>query len=468
MPSHFFEALIRHAERRGDAHAVCLVDGRGEVGQAVTYRQLRQAVEAAAADFSTRLPRGAAVLLRLPNGIGYITTFLALLRAGMSVFPIHSTLSEAEKNKAIADSAAAAEIGEDGFLTLQSPISNLHSPSLLLRSSGTTGLPKLVSRDGPSLDAVARNTAHAVGLSERDRVLVVIPLCHSYGIENGLLAPLFAGATLHVCRGFDPAVVLRQWREGGITVMPGVPFMFEVLAQTGEKGDAKNLRSVYSAGATLPRGVFNSFQLRHGLTIGQLYGATEIGSVTFNDPRRPGFDPAGVGPPMEGVEIRILDPVQPTRPLPAGTEGHVAIKAPSMLSHYLGGEPEPLADGFFLTGDLGRLDGRGALTITGRLKLLIDIGGMKVNPLEIEALMMTHPAVRECVVVPVPVSVTLVRIKAFVTLRDRAVNAEELRRFARQALAGYKVPRLFETLEEMPKSPTGKILRQTLMERVTR
>src|SRR5205085_7314228 len=135
------------------------------------------------------------------------------------------------------------------------------------------------------------------------------------------------------------------------------------------------------AGGPLPGAVHEAFGRRFRVRLSQLYGATEIGSVTYADPTREGFDPSSVGRPMRGVSVRILDAAEPRvdRPLPAGAEGHVAVRAASMLSAYVGDDASPTADGYFLTGDLGRLDAHGNLTVTGRTKLLIDVGGRKVN-----------------------------------------------------------------------------------------
>jgi len=230
------------------------------------------------------------------------------------------------------------------------------------------------------------------------------------------------------------------------------------------------LRRAYSAGGPLPLAVFDAFRQRFGIPVSQLYGATEIGSVMFNDPDAPGpFDPASVGRPMRGVDVRVLDVERPRpdQPLPAGAEGHVAVRADSMMSGYLRDDddeaaPPTTVDGYLLTGDLGRLDAHGRLTLTGRIKLLIDVGGLKVNPLEVEAVLAQHPEVAACVVLPVRVSDTVSRLKAIVQPRDPAgggPTAESLRRFARERLTPYKVPRLFEVRATLPRSPTGKILR---------
>jgi acyl-CoA synthetase (AMP-forming)/AMP-acid ligase II len=349
---------------------------------------------------------------------------------------------------------------------------------LLLLSSGTTGRPKIVSRDARSLDAVSGAMAGAIGFAESDHVLACVPLCHSYGLEHGLLAPTWAGSCVHLARGFDPRVASRELAESAISIFPGVPFMFEMLAEHGERNGSGRgalsfpaLRRAYSAGGPLPTAVADAFRGRFGVTVAQLYGATEIGSVTFADPDLPGFDPASVGRPMGGVDVRIVPPDSRrpdardlARPLPPGQEGHVAVAAASMLDGYLGEAAAPTVDGYFLTGDLGRLDASGNLTITGRLKLLINVGGLKVNPLEVEEVIAQHPGVAACVVVPVRVSETVSRLKAVVVAAGPEsdagpVTADSLRQFARARLAGYKVPRAFEVRDHLPQSPTGKVLR---------
>jgi acyl-CoA synthetase (AMP-forming)/AMP-acid ligase II len=168
---------------------------------------------------------------------------------------------------------------------------------------------------------------------------------------------------------------------------------------------------------------------------------------------------------MDGVEVRILDPDSESleQPLEGDAEGLVAIKAPSMMSGYVDGD-SAFNGGYFLTGDLGRLDDDGSLTITGRLKNLIDIGGMKVNPAEVEQVLRAHGSVAECVVLPMPVTPTVSRLKAVVVpvAGCAEIDVDELRRFARDRLAGYKVPRVVEVRQSLPRSPSGKILRAQL------
>ncbi len=262
--------------------------------------------------------------------------------------------------------------------------------------------------------------------------------------------------------GLDVPVALAQL-TGHATVFPGVPFMFEMLSKVNmSTGKQSSLRLAYSAGAPLPIQLSQGFAERFGVGIGQLYGASELGSVTFDDPTAPGANVASVGLPMHNVRIRILDQNDPTTQAAQGSEGQVAISAPSMLARYIEGDA-PILDGFFMTGDLGRLDASGRLFITGRLKHLIDIGGMKVNPAEVELTLKQHPAVAECVVVAIQVTETVNRLKAIVTPSGSAdLDAEDLKAFARERLAGFKVPRVIEVRQTLPRSPTGKILRREL------
>ena len=192
---------------------------------------------------------------------------------------------------------------------------------------------------------------------------------------------------------------------------------------------------------------------------------TEIGSVTFAAPSSPSFNPVSVGQPMRDVSVSVLDVNDPTRAASSGVEGEIAVRAPSMFDGYVSSQAE-LIDGHFRTGDLGHLDPAGNLVITGRVRLLIDTGGVKVNPLEVEAVLGSHPQVAECAVVPVRQSETVQRLKAYVVPRDPDVPPDiiELRRFTKERLASYKVPRLFEFTAALPRTEAGKVKRQLLQE----
>jgi acyl-CoA synthetase (AMP-forming)/AMP-acid ligase II len=515
------ERVAFHARRDRDRTAIVQVTPLCAGSHLMTYGQLHETIETMRDQLADRFVPGEVVLLCSWNRPEYVAAYLAALAADLTVFPVYASMVDAELREAAEQAGARGFLStSDRFEAVQDMaiecLDLLHvahgaaigsqpsavgdrpsaigdqlsairrkptadsrpQPAMLLQSSGTTGVPKIVYRNGCSLDAVAQNVAEAVGLSERDRVLAAIPLCHSYGVENGLLAPLYAGCTVHVCNGFDTTLVMDHIAREGITVFPGTPFMFEMLSggdpdmRTEERGHgaggcwARSLRAVYSAGAALPQSVSDAFRAETSRPIGQLYGSTEIGSVTFSDPAGDDYEPDSVGKAMSGVDIRILDVDEPCvdQPRPVGEEGHVAVRSPSMLDRYVN-DPQPaLSDRYFLTGDLGKLSAAGNLTITGRVKLQINVGGLKVNPLEIERVLMQHPQVGECVVVPMPVTETLDRLRAVVTPREASdpPSSESLREFARERLSCHKIPRIFELRESLPRTPTGKILRSEI------
>jgi long-chain acyl-CoA synthetase len=479
--------LNAHASRDATAAAVSSVGGIRPVE--LTWENLRDRTFAIARILRDRVTPGRAVILYYPNRPEFIPAFLGTLGADAILFPVASDASGPELISAIQRSGAGAVIADQ---TASEPLAHLFDqidplpqlsdtavllhapkfpprpgsvpgPALLLQSSGTTADPKIVRRDGPSLDAVTSNMVNACGFAPSDRVLAVVPLCHSYGLEHGILAPIAAGTRVHVCEKFDLPAVLHELREGGVTIMPGVPFMFDTLCHT-QGLTFPTLRLAYSAGGPLPFSTSEAFFKKFGLRIGQVYGSTEVGSVTFNNPDEPEFDPLCVGKPMAGVSIRILDRDDPHSAvsLPRGSEGLVAIKSPSMLSGYVDGDPAHLIDGHFLTGDIGRVNDSGSLTFSGRYKLLIDIGGRKVNPLEVEAVLAQHPAIGACVVVPLKLSETVQRLKAVVTPARPGIelSVQDLRRFAQERLSRYKVPRVFEVRATLPTSPAGKVIRR--------
>jgi acyl-CoA synthetase (AMP-forming)/AMP-acid ligase II len=471
MPS-LFAQLRRHAQARPDAPAY------RQGSNTLTYRDLSGAVSALGDRLAREVESGRVVLLSCSNQLAYPVAFLGTLAAGCTVFPVSMELTKAELLRAAAESGTAAIIGDDRAInalrgsvrfaisTSQVPLDGNEHPELtesgdlLLQSSGTMGLPKIVRRSGHSIDRAAQVIAEAVGLRPHDSVLMTVPLTHSYGLEHGLLAPVWAGSCTVLANGLDMAAVLPELSGGAITILPGVPSSFEMLSALANpilKMPA--LHTAYSAGAPLPHAIFEAFYQRFGVRVGQLYGASEIGSVTFNKPAED-FDPASVGLPMRDVSIRILHSDNFKHTLPHGQEGIVAVRASSMFSGYLNGSAE-LIEGHFITGDLGHLDEQNRLFITGRIKLLIDVGGLKVNPQEVEAVLQRHPAVGTCVVVPIAQSETVYRLKAVITPRDPSVPVpiDELRILARSQLSRYKIPRWFEVRSSVPRSPAGKILR---------
>jgi acyl-CoA synthetase (AMP-forming)/AMP-acid ligase II len=459
MMLHVLQELEKHSTARAESMAVRSVGSAST--SALNNQQLHELVMGLAQALDQLIPAGGTILLCGANRPSYVAGFLGILSANRVVFPISGDLAVPEL-AAVARASSPAGILADGkhapqfsqlfgqslplkddlFLLFDPPAapSSRDGPALLLQSSGTTAEPKIVHRDAASLDAVTKNMVQACGFTAGDHVLAAVPLCHSYGLEHGILAPVAAGACVHLCEKFDLPLVLNEIRQGGITIFPGVPFMFEMLCRAAAERFPR-LRLTYSAGGPLAPAVATAFHEHFGLRIGQVYGATEIGSVTFNDPTNDRYHPANVGNPMSGVRIVILNPDDPSvdRPLPPGTEGMIAVSAPSMFRGYLDGSSESMIGGFFLTGDLGFVEADDLLTVSGRLKLLIDIGGRKVNPLEVEAVISRHPDVGSSIVLPLRLGDNVQRLKAIVTPTrpDVEISIAELRRFTRERPASH-------------------------------
>jgi len=426
---------------------------QAETGEVWTWKQLDDRSQWLANSLRRQLPAGSVIALIGSNQPKFAAAFLAALRAGMAAFP----MAGGPEVKELARRAGAAmilgpriSIEGEGAMSGESQTSS--TAALLLTSSGTTGRPKIVRRSAASLNAVIEAMCGSIGFGPADRVLAMAPLHHSYGLEHGLLAPVAAGSAVTLCESFDLATAMREVQSGA-TILPAVPIMIEALSGCENCGAMTKLRKVYSAGGPLPLAIAEKFTRQLGVRVGQVYGATEIGSVTFSDPDSPDFNPRSVGRMMTGVELRLID-------------DQVAIRAASMFDGYLDERESPTIDGFFPTGDLGELDAAGNLLITGRIKLLIDVGGKKVNPLEVEEVLSRHPQVGACVVVPMPVAATVTRLKALVVPRrgGEAPRPEDLRAFARRRLSPYKLPRIFEMRDSLPTSATGKVLREMVKE----
>ncbi|MDX1563911.1 MAG: AMP-binding protein, partial [Phycisphaeraceae bacterium] len=294
---------------------------------------------------SGQVPDGP-VGLMAPNGPAFVIGFAATLLADRPLLPLSPHLTDHElhtalrragvtfliapsrRRAALKDPAPSGldleQVASDGEPGASQQVGRLHAGGghLYLQSSGTTGLPKIVSRSQESLNAVAVNCAEAVGF-DRGRVLGALPACHSYGVEHLLLAPLVGGAEVWMMRRFEPIPALRLLRGERITLFPGVPFMFESLVRAADADEPlADLRAAYSAGGPLPDQTRRDFEKTFGVRLGQLYGATEIGSVTYADPSDRLFDPASVGRPMDRVQIRVADVAG------SGPQPTVAVETP--------------------------------------------------------------------------------------------------------------------------------------------
>jgi long-chain acyl-CoA synthetase len=252
------------------------------------------------------------------------------------------------------------------------------------------------------------------------------------------------------------------------TVLTASPFHYSLISMLSHRPglDLSSLRWCISCGASAPAAVVDKFHAAFGLHVRQLYGASEVGSIAFNRSEEPAAMAASVGTPLPGVRVRVVKP-DGSDAVPGDT-GEIAVSSAAGSTCY-DDLPEAsrraFRDGWFYSGDLGHLDERGALHVTGRTKLLINVGGNKVDPLEVEAVLEEHADVFEAAVVGLPGPHGLEVVKAAVVPRPgKLVDAEELRAFCAQRLIGYKVPRVVELRASLPRSPTGKLLRKDLLD----
>jgi long-chain acyl-CoA synthetase len=322
-------------------------------------------------------------------------------------------------------------------------------------SSGSTGRPKRLARTHGQCWAEAQSYTW---IRPDDRIFCAVPLFHTYGLGCCLLAAMRNGATLVLMDDPNPFVLMRgralalMAREH-VTVFPGVPFNFRLLAEAGERADLSSIRLCFSAGTALAKPAFDAFRQAFGVSVRQLYGCTEAGTLTANLDPDPVATRESVGTAVGRVKIRTID-------------GEVAVSSPALTRGYAAMDAlnrEVFRGEWFLTGDLGRLDDAGRLSITGRKKLLIEVAGHKVDPVEVEDVVVSHPQVRDAVVVGVKSAYVGDEAVKAVVVPDDGLQERELIRFCQERLAPFKVPQIVECREEIPRSPLGKILRKYLV-----
>jgi long-chain acyl-CoA synthetase len=469
----------------------------------LTYGELVERVRRLAGGLAERgIGAGDRVALVLANSPSFVIGFLAVTSLGAAIVPLNPSFKQDELESSFAKCAVGAVISDDLALEVCERIAAAGERPLLVIStrarggraslealvdehpplapesrradevfayqfsSGSTGRPKRLARTHGQLHAEA---GYYTWIGPSDRVFCAVPLFHTYGMGCCLIAALCRGATLVLLEEPHPFVLKRQRALELIeaeqaTVFPGVPFNFRLLAEAPADADLSCVRWCFSAGTALPRAVFDAFADRFGVPVRQLYGCTEAGTLTANLDPDPVATFASVGTPAGEVTVRIVD--ERGEPAPAGQAGEVVVTSPAMTEGY--SDLAELArqafrDGSFFTGDVGRLDDDGRLYLQGRKKLFIEVAGNKVDPLEVEDVVVNHPKVREVVVVGVKGEVEGEEVVKAVVVPSDDCRPRELQEFCHARLANFKVPRIVEFREEIPKSPLGKVLRKYLV-----
>ncbi len=333
-----------------------------------------------------------------------------------------------------------------------------HKDAAVVRlTSGSTGRPRGVVVTTGQLLADARQITATVGIRPNDTLVCAIPLGHAYGFGHVLMSLVLLGARPVLLEQPLPAFLVEALSGPGPLVLPGTPYLFSLLLQAAGRRRFRGLRLCMSAGAPLPEDLSRAFKERLGLPIRTFYGASECGGISY-DRSRDGILPDGcVGTPLEGVRVE-------PRAERGGEDGvgRLCVESDAVALGYAPEDGPDLAGGRFLTGDLGRIDAEGRLHLVGRVDRMINVGGRKVNPAEVEAVLREVPGVRQVVVFGVPDRHRGQAVCACV-VAARGVTREGLLAACGHRLASFKVPRRLELVDRIPVNARGKTERKMLL-----
>jgi long-chain acyl-CoA synthetase len=439
---------------------------------------------------------GDRVGIMLPNVPAFPVIYYGVLRAGATVVPMNPLLKSREIRHYLADSgarsvfawhtvvaeaaagaqAAGAECITVTGDTVADAASWPFSPevaasedddtAVILYTSGTTGTPKGAQLTHANLRANAAVTAtNLLGLTHQDVVLGCLPLFHAFGQTCALNAAVAAGAAISLVARFDAETVLKVIERDRASVFEGVPTMFVAMLAAGATvADTSTLRVCISGGAALPVEVLKGFSEAFGVPILEGYGLSETSPVaSFN---HFGHTRAGsIGHPVAGVEMKIVDASDVE--VPNGEIGEIVIRGDNVMRGYWN-KPEATAeairDGWFHSGDIGRVDEDGFFHIVDRKKDLIIRGGFNVYPREIEEVLYEHPGVLEAAVIGIAHPTHGEEVGAAIALKPGSeATPEQLRDYVKARVAAYKYPRVVWLVEALPKGPTGKVLKREIV-----
>lgn len=468
---------------------------------ALTYAEL----DAAASRVATLLERagiqpGDRVGVMLPNTPAFAMALYGIFYRGAVAVPMNPLLKSREVTYYLSNSGATAlfatplfaeeatagadEAGAQCWLVDDVALAELTADlpareapaeradddvAVILHTSGTTGKPKgAMLTHGNLRRNVEVSVRTLLQIGPDDVVMGCLPLFHVFGLTCGLNGSILAGATLTLIPRFEPRKALEVIERDAVTLFQGVPTMYSALlgaADESAKQSTRTLRVCASGGASLPVQVLADFEETFGCVILEGYGLSETSPVaSFNHPDRP-RKPGSIGTPVEGVEMRVVDPSGAE--VAQGEPGEIQIRGHNVMKGYWNmpdaTEAAISPDGWFSTGDVGRVDDDGYFYIVDRTKDMIIRGGYNVYPREIEEVLYEHPAVAEAAVIGVPHDELGEDVGAAVALKKNAtVDADELREYVKARVAAYKYPRRIWLVDALPKGPTGKVLKREI------
>ena len=493
-------------------------------GRRIPYRELKGQVDALAGFLQRRwgVAKGDRVLLYAQNSPQFVIAFYAILRADAVVVPVNPMNLTEELRHYVSDSdAKVAIVGQDLLQHLR-PVQGLEqvlvaaysdyldastdlpvpefvrapavdaswrsalaagaSPgphaagpgdlAVMPYTSGTTGKPKGCMHTHASMQATAVTYLYWRGAQERGVVLSALPMFHVTGMQAGMNAPIHAGATLVILSRWDRDCAAMQIKRARVTNWSAITTMLVDFVSNPalQNYDLSSLQGLGGGGAAMPEALARKLEQVIGLPYVEGYGLSETMAPThINPPHRPKRQCGGI--PFYNTDARVVD-LRDFHELPPHQVGEIIVNGPQVFRGYWK-QPEATAqaflehDGkrFFRTGDLGYYDEEGYFFITDRLKRMINCSGFKVWPAEVEAMLYAHPAIQEACVIGARDAYRGETVKAVIVLKDKNATATEIIDWAREKMAAFKVPRIVEFVDALPKTATGKILWRELQER---
>jgi acyl-CoA synthetase (AMP-forming)/AMP-acid ligase II len=423
---------------------------------------------------------GDRVALMSSNRPEFVVAVRAIWRLGAAVVLFSPAWKRGEVEHALAITGAQHAVGDHPVLAELHPMVHLDEPiapgsathtapdpdadAVLVFSSGTTGLPKAVRHTHASFGAAIGHWRAALGLTAADRIQIATPPSHILGLLNVATA-LETGAWLRLHRRFDVDRLLQHIQDDRITIEMAVAPIALALANHPalETYDLTSLRYIMWGATPVTPSVAEAVTRRTGVGWVPAYGASELPVIACNPLDQPRLDSAGQ--PVPGVDVRVVS-LETGEPLGPGESGEIQARSASVMAGYLPAEStvEAFVDGWYRTGDVGHLDADGWLRITDRSKEMIKVRGFQVAPAEVETVLYGHPAVVDCAVFGVPDPADGEAVIAAVTVTG-PVEPAELVALVGERLASYKRPRRVEFVTEIPRLPSGKVLRRVLRER---
>src|SRR5215210_665198 len=494
MSANLARILTETAEKSGDKTAFKLDDVE------LNYSMLDEGgARVAGLLKSNGLEAGDRVGLMMPNVPYFPAIYYGILRAGGVVVPMNVLLKKREVAFYIGDPEAkflfawhdfaeAAEAGgneagaevilvEPGefekLLGDQEPDTDMEDRSaddtaVILYTSGTTGKPKGAELTHANLTKNSKGVSENLGEMTGDDVLLgALPLFHSFGQTCTMNSAVSVGATVTMLPRFDPDKALEIIQRDKVTIFQGVPTMYNAMLHSAscDSADCSSLRTCMSGGAAMPAELMREFEEKFDCIILEGYGLSETSPVaSFNHPDRE-RKPGSIGTPIEGVDMQVWD--DDGNEVPQGEVGEIVIRGHNIMKGYWNRDDankEAITDdGWFRTGDMAKMDEDGYFFIVDRKKELIIRGGYNVYPREIEEVLYEHPAIQEAAVVGVPHDELGEEVGAAVVLKDgESVEADEIKSYVKEQVAAYKYPRRIWFVDELPKGPTGKILKREI------